>query len=48
MGIIPDSLKTSDNWPYITNSFNGKVNIDSYDINGSSGWENFFGIAIEA
>ena len=29
MGIIPDSLKTSDNWPYITNSFNGKVNIDT-------------------
>ena len=34
MGILPDSLATSNNWPYIKNSFNGDVYIDNYDVNG--------------
>ena len=34
MGVVPDSLATSNNWPYIKHSFNGEVEIDTL-INGS-------------
>ena len=45
MGILPDTIKTSAS-PYVslTNSFNGSIYIDHYDIWGSSTGDEVFGI----
>ena len=48
MGVVPDSLITSNNWPYIRNEFGGMIRIQSDVASSNKGWDTAFIIGIEA